>query len=178
MWLAHAIERVRYGLLPIAKQDKTVHPSRQNPADHRDNDCWWRDPHGNSGEFFKFGLKQKGSYPKLMNIKFTKEWHQIITGTFSHNWDPSHVLIIWNMREISAWKYPQGFYRERRWKILLYFSWISAGKLWQNFHRDDLLKFPDKSTWNSGRRGWLARWDVIGSTRRKLNYVEITLPAG
>ena len=59
-----------------------------------------------------------------------------------------------NIREISMWKYPQGFYRERRWKYPhKKFSFISPEFPQGIFNRDDPLEFPNKSAWKSGGRG-------------------------
>ena len=53
---------------------------RGNPR--RSLGCKWNEnPHGNSGEIFKSGLKWEGSFPKPVNILI----HQRITS--NHHWD-------------------------------------------------------------------------------------------
>ena len=89
----------------------------------------------------------------------------VTTGIFSHNWGPSYDIKLHfeifegSTREISTWKYPQGFHRERRRKYPhRKFPFIPPGKSRGNFCRDDPLEFPHKSGWKPGGRGWLARW--------------------
>ena len=76
----------------------------------------------NSWEIFKWDWNEREVSPNLWTFEFTKRWHQINTGIFSHNWDPSYVIKLHfeifegSTREISTRKYPQGFHRERRRK--------------------------------------------------------------
>ena len=54
--------------------------------------------------------------PNLQTFQFTKEWHQIITGTLPMSFKLHFEIFEGSTREISTWKYPQGFHRERRRK--------------------------------------------------------------
>ena len=120
------------------------------------------------GKFLHQGWNEKEVSPNLSTFQFTKEWHKIITGIFLHNWDPSYVIKLQfeifegSTREISMWKYRQGFHRERRQK----YPHRKYPSFPLNFRREIMRKFPQgwshgiplKSAWKSGGRGWLARW--------------------
>ena len=105
--------------------------------------------------FFKSGLKWEGSFPQNCkhfnspkNDNKPSLWYFLITSYVIK----FHLKIFeGSTREISMRKYPQGFLRERRQKYPhRKFRWISAGKSWGNFCKDDSLEFPINLCGNEG----------------------------
>ena len=61
--------------------------------------------------------------------------------------------------------------------IPLHCPFISAGKPWGNFRKDDPLEFPQKSVWNSWGCGWLAWW-VRNQSSTTISLSKIPLDQG
>ena len=124
--------------------------------------CWWRESTHKFGlsvkrestqKFsgnFRIRVEMRGKFPQTCkNVNSPKNdiksslgyFH--ITGTYKII---LHFKILrGNTREISTWKHPQGFFRERRRKYRC---------------RKFPLISPHKSAMKSGGRGWLARWEL------------------
>ena len=112
--------------------------------------CKWNEnPRGNSGEIFKLRLKWD---PKPVTIfihqRMTSNHHSLgyihITETLPMSLIKLHFKFFeGSTREVSTRKYPQGFHRERRRQYPhRKFPFISAGKSWRNFRREDPPEFP------------------------------------
>ena len=119
--------------------------------------CWWwestqknlgckwnENTCGNSGEIYKSGVEMRGKFPQTFkhfnslnnDIKSSLGYFQIC--------DPSYVIILHfeilrgNTREISTWKHPQGFHRERRRK----YPHRKFPSFPSNYHWEIMRKFP------------------------------------
>ena len=133
----------------------------------------WKFPHRNIPKFSpKFWVEIRGKFlnlsiPRRIDIKISLRWDLCMsfyqTLTFLGIYEENFLVKISSL--ILSGKYGE----IPTCKILFYFSWISAGKLWWTFHGDNPLKFSHKSMWKSGGRGWLSRWEDLPSA--KLNVV-------
>ena len=130
-------------------------------------------------------IKIQGKFPKTIKCFISTQndiksslWYFHITGTLPMSWN----CILKFLREARGKiprgnipGIPQGKEAEiSTSKILLQFPWISAGKSWGNFRRDDSLEFSHKSAWKSGGRGWLSRWVDKLYNIEKFFYLELT----
>ena len=132
--------------------------------------------HAETQENLNIPVEKGGKFAKPVNILI----HKIMTSKY--HWDIFtqlgpilyHFIAFWNfernMRAISSWIYPQGFYRVRRWKYpQRKFFFISPG-----FPRGSYEEFPYTFAWKSGERRWLDRWDSQGhKTADNLIFVKI-----